>query len=103
MARVDAFLKLGREQGCSDVHLSVGSAPLLRHNGELTAIKYRKLTKEELQSLIEEILSDKQQLAFRNDNHIDFSYQSEEVGRFRVSLYKKIGGISMFTYNWNRR
>ena len=58
MARVDAFLKLGREQGCSDVHLAVGTPPLLRHNGELSPIKYRDLTEQELESLVDEVWND---------------------------------------------
>ena len=39
MARVDAFLKLGREQGCSDVHLAVGTPPMLRLLGDLSPIR----------------------------------------------------------------
>ena len=35
MARIDAFLKLGMQQGCSDVHLAVGVPPMLRMNGDL--------------------------------------------------------------------
>ena len=30
MARIDAFLQLGREQGCSDIHLAIGVPPMLR-------------------------------------------------------------------------
>jgi twitching motility protein PilT len=33
MARIDAFLKLGLAQGCSDIHLAVGVPPMLRMNG----------------------------------------------------------------------
>ena len=33
MARINAFLKLGREQGGSDIHLAVGSPPLIRLHG----------------------------------------------------------------------
>ena len=44
--RVNAFLKLGREQGCSDIHLAVGQPPILRLYGELSPIKYRNLTPE---------------------------------------------------------
>ena len=40
MARIDAFLKLGFAQGCSDVHLAVGIPPMLRMNGELLPIKF---------------------------------------------------------------
>lgn len=93
MPRIDAFLKLGREQACSDVHFAASTAPLLRFNGELSAIKYRKMSHEELESLLLEILSDSQLKEYQKKHSLDFSYQSEEAGRFRVSLFKKIGGI----------
>jgi twitching motility protein PilT len=34
VARIDAFLKLGMQQGCSDIHLAVGVPPMLRMAGE---------------------------------------------------------------------
>ncbi len=43
MARIDAFLKLGTQQGCSDVHLAVGVPPMLRMHGDLLPIKFRDL------------------------------------------------------------
>jgi len=36
MARIDAFLRIGREQGGSDIHFTVGQPPLVRLDGELT-------------------------------------------------------------------
>ena len=93
MARVDAFLKLAREQGCTDMHLAVGLPPLLRNLGELTPIKYRDLTDQELDSLIYEILNTEQAESFRSGQDVDFAYEGDEVGRFRVSLYRKISGI----------
>lgn len=93
MARIDAFLKLGREQGCTDIHFAVGMPPLLRSLGELIPIKYRELTDQELESLINEIIDGHQKALFENGSDIDFAYQSHEVGRFRVSLYRKTSGI----------
>jgi twitching motility protein PilT len=93
MARVDAFLKLGRDQGCTDIHLAVGLPPLLRNLGDLYPIKYRELTNQEIESLIIEILNNEQAQAFRSGKDLDFAYESEEVGRFRVSLFKKVTGI----------
>jgi len=93
MSRINAFLKLGREQGCSDIHLSVGLPPLVRMHGELSPIKYRDLTNQELESLVNEILDDEQRHLFNQGHDIDFSYEHEEVGRFRVNLYRKITGI----------
>ncbi len=93
MPRIDAFLKLGREQGCTDIHFAVGVPPLLRSLGELIPIKYRDLTDQELESLINEIINHEQKTAFEKGKDIDFAYQSDDVGRFRVSLYRKISGI----------
>ncbi|NOZ54917.1 MAG: PilT/PilU family type 4a pilus ATPase [Gammaproteobacteria bacterium] len=93
MARIDSFLSLGREQHCSDVHFAVNTPPLLRHNGELSPIKYRDLSTTELENLIEEILTPAQSEELKNSFGIDFSYHSEEAGRFRVSIFRKIGGL----------
>lgn len=93
MARVDAFLRLGREQGCSDVHLAVGTPPLLRHNSELSPIRYRNLSLEELTDLIDEILPDNSRTTLIEDHNVDFSYTSPEAGRFRVCVFEKVGGL----------
>ncbi|NOX76058.1 MAG: PilT/PilU family type 4a pilus ATPase [Gammaproteobacteria bacterium] len=93
MARIDAFLKLGREQGCTDIHFAVGSPPLLRNLGELMPIKYRDLSKQELESLIFEIVDPKLGQIFRGGKDVDFAYESDDVGRFRVGLFRKVGGI----------
>ena len=63
-ARIDAFLQLGRDQNCSDIHLAVGSPPLVRVFGELAPIRYRDLSAEELKSLVYEVLTDSQIAAF---------------------------------------
>ncbi|MBP1777180.1 MAG: type pili twitching motility protein PilT, partial [candidate division NC10 bacterium] len=93
MARLDAFLQLGREQGCSDIHLAVGLPPLLRMYGELIPVKYRTLGPEELQGLLDEILTDGQRAAFSSGKDLDFSYTGEGAGRFRVNLFRKLGGV----------
>ncbi len=93
MARLDAFLQLGREQGCSDVHLAVGRPPMLRMYGELVAVKYRNLGGEELEALVDEILTDGQRATFAAGQDLDFSYAGDGVGRFRVNLFRKLGGI----------
>ena len=93
MARIDSFLSLGRDQGCSDVHFAINTPPLIRHLGKLTPIKYRNLSQSELDSLIHEILSQEQAATLKNSAGIDFSYHSGEAGRFRVSVFRKMGGL----------
>ncbi len=93
MARIDAFLKLGRDQGASDIHVAVGTPPLIRLHGELSEIKFRTLGAEELEELIYEIIPEKMLKDFKQGNDLDFSYDSPEAGRYRVNLFRKITGL----------
>ena len=93
MARIDAFLKLGTQQGCSDVHLAVGVPPMLRMHGDLMPIKFRDVREAELEGYIAEILTRTQNEHFAKGNDLDFSYVSAEGGRFRVNVYRKETGI----------
>jgi len=92
MARIDAFLKLGLAQGCSDVHLAVGVPPMLRMNGDLMPIKFRQLTDAELETYILEILTAKQKDNLAAGHDLDFSYVTEDGGRFRVNVFRKVTG-----------
>lgn len=92
-ARINAFLKLGRQQGGSDIHFAVGNPPLVRLHGELNPIKYRDLTDNEIEDLTREILTPDQVEQFEQGNDLDFSYEDEEVGRFRVNMFHKVTGI----------
>ena len=99
MPRIDSFLKLGLAQGCSDVHLAVGVPPMLRMNGDLMPIKFRELSDTELESYVEEILSETQREYFGTGKDLDFSYVSEDGGRFRVNLFRKDTGVgAVFRY-----
>jgi len=93
LARIDAFLKLGTQQGCSDVHLAVGVPPMLRMHGDLLPIKFRDLRPGELDGYITEILTRSQNEIFNKGNDLDFSYVSSEGGRFRVNVYRKETGV----------
>jgi twitching motility protein PilT len=99
MARIDAFLKLGLAQGCSDVHLAVGVPPMLRMNGDLMPIKFRQLSDTELETYITEVLTAKQKERLAQGHDLDFSYVGEESGRFRVNVFRKETGIgAVFRY-----
>jgi len=93
MARIDAFLKLGLAQGCSDIHLAVGIPPMLRLHGDLMPIKFRDLGGSELEEYVYEILTEAQRERFEGGSDLDFSYVSGDNGRFRVNVYRKETGI----------
>jgi twitching motility protein PilT len=93
MARIDAFLKLGVAQGCSDLHLAVGVPPMLRMFGDLVPIKFRDLGEAELEGYVTEVLNPSQIKVLREGHDLDFSYVSAEGGRFRVNVFRKETGI----------
>jgi twitching motility protein PilT len=91
--RIDAFLKLGLAQGCSDVHLAVGVPPMLRLHGDLMPIKFRDVGAVELETYVGEILTPGQKERFGKGHDLDFSYVSEDGGRFRVNVFRKETGV----------
>ena len=93
MARIDAFLKLGVAQGCSDLHLAVGVPPMLRMHGDLMPIKFRDLGEAELERLHHRGAHPVAAETLREGNDLDFSYVSAEGGRFRVNVFRKETGI----------
>jgi len=93
VARIDAFLKLGMQQGCSDVHLAVGVPPMLRMHGDLLPIKFRDLRAVELEGYVTEILTRSQAENFAAGHDLDFSYVSGDGGRFRVNVFRKDTGV----------
>jgi twitching motility protein PilT len=93
MARIDAFLKLGTDQGCSDIHFAVGVPPMLRMYGDLMPVRFRDLSQAELEGYIAEIITRSQQDHLRRGHDLDFSYVSANGGRFRVNVFRKDTGV----------
>jgi len=72
---------------------------MLRMNGDLMPIKFRELSDTELESYVEEILSKTQRAHFESGRDLDFSYVSEDGGRFRVNMFRKDTGVgAVFRY-----
>lgn len=94
MARIDDLLRLMRTQGASDLHLTSGSAPYMRIDGDMVRQNYQSITDETCQSLIFEILTESQKEAFTNQLDLDLSYPLDGVGRFRVNVFMQRQGIS---------
>ncbi len=76
-----------KEQGASDLHLTVGSPPTLRINGKLTRLELPELGREEMHSMIYDILADEQKARFEATHDLDFSLELSGVGRFRINAF----------------
>jgi twitching motility protein PilT len=94
MAKLDELLILMKQHHASDLHLSSGSAPYLRVNGEMVKLNYREVANDVCQSLIFQILTEKQKELFFESWELDFSYPLPDVGRFRVNVFMQRKGIA---------
>lgn len=94
MAKLDELLGTMKQQNASDLHLASGSAPYLRIHGEMVKLNYREVSQEVCQSLIFQILTDKQKELFAENWELDFSYPLPDVGRFRVNVFMQRNGVA---------
>jgi twitching motility protein PilT len=83
-----------KQHGASDLHVTSGSAPYMRIHGDMVKLNYRNVSSETCQSLIFEILTDKQKELFTENWDLDLSYPLAGVGRFRVNVFMQRNGIS---------
>ncbi len=90
--RIDRFLSILPKRNGSDLHLSVGSPPIVRIDGELERIRYRVLTEGDFYNLVGPIAPPRIWEAFNEINDVDFAYQMGEQARFRVNLFKQERG-----------
>ncbi len=93
MAKIDQLLKIVKDASASDLHLMVGSVPVIRKNGELEKTHTKTLTSDSIKQLIYEILSDNQIRNFERCGDLDFAYGIDALARFRVNIYQTYSGI----------
>jgi twitching motility protein PilT len=93
MAQIDQFLRLLVQQKGSDLHLSVGSPPIMRRHGSLTRIKFRELAAADMQGLMYEIMTPAQRTQFEETHDLDFAYEVPDVARFRVNVFRQRRGM----------
>jgi len=77
----------------SDLHLVVGSEPQIRIDKELRALNLPVLSAKDVEEMAYSLIEDKQKKAFEEYNELDFSFELQNIGRFRANYYKTIYGI----------
>jgi len=78
------------EVGGSDLHLTAGTPPTVRVNGELERLeRYPELSPRALQGMIYAILPQKLRERFEQELELDMSYSLPGQARFRVNVYQQ--------------
>lgn len=92
---VEELLKIGKQLGASDIHLTVGVPPKMRINGSLVTCEGAKLMPGDTLELAAQIMNDVQKKIFEQSGECDMSYAVQGEGRFRVNLFHQRGSVAM--------
>ncbi|MFQ5499681.1 MAG: type IV pilus twitching motility protein PilT [Candidatus Zixiibacteriota bacterium] len=79
----------------SDLHLTVGSPPVVRIDGKLQRLQFDRLTSEQTKKLAYSMLNEKQRLKFEQNSELDFSFGIESMSRFRCNVFMQRGNIAV--------
>ena len=88
------YLRIAREMGASDLHLSAGQRPTLRLNGSLKELPVEPLSAEECRALLVPAISPSDWKCFDDRQSVDTSVIDPVAGRFRLNLSQHSAGIA---------
>ena len=91
---IKKLLKSVLAYGSSDLHLVVGSEPQIRIDKELRPLNLPVLDSQDIEEMAYSLIEDKQKKDFEEYNELDFSFELENIGRFRANYYRTIHGIA---------
>ncbi|MBA3458325.1 MAG: type IV pilus twitching motility protein PilT [Deltaproteobacteria bacterium] len=100
---LQALLKAMTDKGASDLHITAGSSPRLRIDGDLVKLQTEPLTPVDTKTLCYSVMNDAQKLRFEEDLEIDFSFGIRNMARFRANVYMQqacvAGAFRVVPYN----
>jgi twitching motility protein PilT len=93
---VNDLLKIAVETGASDLHLKVGSYPMMRVRGTLTpASEEKRLDHEDMVAIATAVLPTGHREKFKENHEVDLAYSVAGLGRFRCNAFQQRGTIGM--------
>ena len=92
---INRFFRAAIKMQANDLHLKVGQPPKLRMGGSLKNTTGEVMTSERMEQLVFEILRPDQREAFLSEGTLDFAHEVDAENRFRVSVFRQRGVISL--------
>ncbi len=91
---INKLLEYSIDSGASDLHLSVGSVPMVRINGTMKPLDMDPLLEGDMESIIPQVMDEDQIQVFQEKKEIDFSASLDGKGRFRVNFFNQVKGLA---------
>lgn len=91
---INELLAFSVKNKASDLHLTVGSPPMLRINGDIIQLRVNQLSNDDIIQMLYSIMSEKQRVEYEKELEIDFAIQLSSEGRFRVNAFTTVQGAA---------
>ena len=93
---VNDLLKIAVDHGASDLHLKVGSYPMMRIRGRLvSAHQDKRLDHEDVVAMSAAVMSTTQRQKFKDFQEVDLAYSVPGLGRFRCNVFQQRGTVGL--------
>jgi twitching motility protein PilT len=93
---INQLLQTAVASGASDLHLKVGSYPMMRINGTLViASEEKRLDRTDTEGFAQAILGPDHAEKFRLDQDVDLAYSINGLGRFRCNVFQQRGTVGL--------
>lgn len=92
---IEEMLKVAKNAGASDLHITVGVPPKMRVNGQLITMDYGRMLPPDTLRLLDQIMNEQQKEKFLINGEHDMSFSIPNLGRYRVNAYKQRGSAAI--------
>lgn len=93
---INDLLKIAVTSGASDLHLKVGSYPMMRVNGTLmVASEDKRLERTDTEAMASVLFSPDHVEKFRKAQEVDLAYSVAGLGRFRCNVFQQRGTVGL--------
>jgi len=93
---INELLRKANANEASDLHIKVGSPPILRIYGELTTLSSeKKISHEDATKIAQAVMSQAQADLFKRKNDMDLAYSVPGLGRFRCNIFMQRGTVGL--------
>ena len=92
---MDRLLQACVSQGSSDIHLVVNRPPVFRIDGQLRSLETKVLEPDDTVALMKSITPERNQQELQEEGGTDFGFAFGSEARFRVSIFKQKGNVTV--------
>src|SRR5260370_11777505 len=94
--KIDDLLLTATAHFASDLHLKVGSFPVMRIGGELHPVADApRLAAEDTLDMAFSMMSNRQKQKLKEVSEVDIAYSAKGMGRFRANIFQQRGTVSI--------